>query len=392
MERYFHEHQTHQHLDHIGNSICRNSYWGASVIAVENCRRTGSSAAETGGSSTKRPKNALQRKGLSEGHSLTRGLFASAVIAIAALQPVVAMAADALDTLQNTVKSTTAPWMDSSLQLATVLFSIMMTVTFITALMRYVSLNHTIEGFGHAFMDLFIKVIPLYVIMASATTFLPNIVNVANQLSGQITGISVNGPDEILAIGTKLCENIFSAVMLPFTDNGVQLLGATITGSPVLFLSIFGAAVGVITALVIIISFALIAFEYFFAFAQAYITLSVGAISLGWLASPGTKNMGEQYLSAAWVSVMRLVLTIACVSFIATVVPPMQVVSVNSDPNTMMMTYLKLCSAAIFAALLAIKVPSFATNMFSGHPAVSAAEVASSVIRAARKTKNLLKS
>jgi hypothetical protein len=120
--------------------------------------------------------------------------------------------------------------------------------------------------------------------------------------------------------------------------------------------------------------------------------LSVGAISLGWLASPGTKSMGEQYLSAAWVSVMRLVLTIACVSFIATVVPPMQVVSVNTDPNTMMIIYLKLCSAAIFAALLAIKVPAFATNMFSGQPAVSAAEVASSIIRAARKTKNLLKS
>jgi type IV secretory pathway TrbL component len=241
-------------------------------------------------------------------------------------------------------------------------------------------------------MDLFMKVIPLYVIMASATTFLPNLVNTANQLSGQITGTPINGPDEILDIGTKLCEGIFSAVMLPFTDNGVQLLGATITGSPVLFLSIVGAAVGVVASLVIILSFALIAFEYFFAFAQAYITLSVGAISLGWLASSGTKNMGEQYLSAAWISVMRLVLTIACVSFIATVVPPMQVVSVNTDPNTMMMTYLKLCSAAIFAALLATKVPSFATNMFSGHPAVSAAEVARSVIRTARKTKNLLKS
>jgi type IV secretory pathway TrbL component len=401
MERELDEHKTRQARDHAGNRICHNRHRGTVGNAVENCRRASSSATEKRGNSTERNESSIQWKNASRdtGHEWAYEAFhklvvASVFAAFIALQPVAATAAGPLDTLQNTIQSATVPWMDHSLQLATMLFSIMMTVTFITALMRYVSLNHTIEGFGHCFMDLFMKVIPLYVIMASATTFLPNIVNVANQLSGQLTGVPVNGPDEIFMTGWNLCGSIIHGADQLFPSNGVQMAGASIAGglatgvalpgSTDLFLIIAGEGVALVASLVIIISFTLIAFEYFFAFAQAYITLSVGAISLGWISSSGTKHMGETYLSAAWVSVMRIVLTIACVSFVETIVPPMQSLSKTTDPNTMVMVMLQLCSTAIFAALLCWKVPAFATNMFSGRPAFSAAEVAGSVIRAAR--------
>jgi hypothetical protein len=316
----------------------------------------------------------------SQGSTLARGVFAAGVAAFVAFQPLAVSAGiTILDPLQATVKSAAIPWMDNSLQLATGLFSIMMTVTFITALMRYVALNHTIEGFGHCFMDLFMKVIPLYVLMASATTLLPNLVDIGNQLSNQITGgHPVNGPDEILDIGGTLVGQILGNASHPFRANGLQLLGAAVTGDPALFLDAATLIVACMASVVLMGAFVMIAFEYFFCFVQAFVTLSIGAISLGWLASPGTKNMGEVYLGACWTSLMRIVLTVACVSFIVTITPNMNAFATETDPNLMMMTYFKLASAAAFAALLAWKVPAFATNMFSAHPAVTAMNVATS--------------
>jgi P-type conjugative transfer protein TrbL len=305
----------------------------------------------------------------------------SAIAAVMTVCPVMATAG-VLDTLQTTAQSATTPWMNNSLQLATTLFSILIGVTFVAAIARYAVANQTIEGCGHMFMNLFIKIIPLYVIMASATTLLPNLVPIAMKLSGQITGTAtIMGPDEVFKAGWDLCGNLIGASSHAFDIKGLgaNIAGAAMTGefmpqASSVFLSSAAVPVALFTSAVIMLSFTLISFELFFCFIQAYITLSIGAISLGWIAASGTKNMGEQYLSAAWASVMRIVITVACISLIMTVVPHMKDMSQQTDPTTMVMMELKMCSTAIFAALLAWKVPSFATNMFSGRPAVTGNE------------------
>lgn len=296
------------------------------------------------------------------------------------MHPTASAQAKILDAFQDTVKTTTAPWMDNSLTLATELFSVMMAVSLVTAIVRYVSLNHTIEGFGHMFMDLFIKVIPLYVIMAGATTFLPNIVDFANALGGQITGQPINGPSEIFSIGTQMAGNVMKTSIIPF-----QYSGAPIIGEPAATLGYMTVTLGTVISLLLVFAFTLIAFEYFFAFAQAYITLSIGAISLGWLASPGTKHMAESYIAGAWISVMRLVVTIACVSLIVATVPNMSALASTGSPTTIVMSWIQLVGTTLFATLLAVKVPSLATNLFSGHPAVSAPEVAAAIMRTAAR-------
>lgn len=281
-----------------------------------------------------------------------------------------------LDNVQAAVSSTTVAWMNNSLQLATALFSIMITVSLVTAIARYAALNHTLEGFGHVFMDLFIKVIPLYVIMAGSTTFLPNIVNFANEIGGQITGTPVIGPSEIFGYGVAICKDILSAAAIP-----VALAGVPVVGEVSLFTSQLLGIVALVTSFVTISAFALIAFEYVFAFVQAYITLSIGAFSLGWLGSTGTRHMGESYLGAAWMSIMRIIITIGVVGFIVQMVPHMAEKAATGDIKTILMSWVELCGATVFAALLATKVPSFATHVFTGHPAISAPAVANSAVR-----------
>jgi len=288
--------------------------------------------------------------------------------------------AGVLDDFQNQVKSATSPMMNNSLQIATVLFSITITLTFVITVARYVTINHTIEGCGHVLMNLFLTVIPLYVIMAGATTFLPNIIDMANQLSGQVTGSRISGPSDIFNAGLGLCADVFKAALTPF-----QYAAIPIVGEAAADLGAIAGIVAVVISLIIMGSFTLIAFEYFFTFVQAYITLSVGALALGWMGSSGTRHLAEKYIAGAWMSVMRIVVTVACASVIVYIMPNMTAVAQTANPVLILISWLGLGGSSIFAALLTTKIPALATNLFSGQPAITATEVAQDIMRAIRK-------
>ena len=281
-------------------------------------------------------------------------------------------AAGILDGLRDNVATTSLAWLTRSMQIATVLFGIVMTTTFVIAIVRYAALNHTLEGFGHAFMELFIQIIPAFVIISAATTLLPNVANFANAISGEITGTPVTGPSEIVNLGTAMCGTILGTAWGAVTSTNL--------------LSVVGVAPYLlVTALVlcgiIMAAFTLIAFEYFFCFAQAYVRLSIKAINLGWLAGSGTKHMAEEFLAEAWSAVMRIVITVAVVGLIVSFVPAMAKIAATGDVKAMILSWLQLGASAVFAALLAWKVPELA---HAGRPSVSAAHVANQSLRTAR--------
>jgi hypothetical protein len=290
-----------------------------------------------------------------------------------------------IDDFQGKIQGDTSKWMTRSLAVANWLFSFLMVTSFVTAVVRYVSLNHTLEGVGHMFMDFFIKVIPLYVILSVASTVLPQITDLAVQLGGQITGtsVSVKGPSEIFGLGLALGGQVVLASLTPYVISGLAS-GIPIVSGVAADFGTFTMGVGFITALVTIISFALIAIEYFCAFVQAYITLSIGAFSLGWMASSGTKHMAQGYLAAAWASVIRVMMTIACCSLIVGLEPSLIQFTGSLDPTAIITGWFTLIGISIFSALIAIKLPSFAANAFSGQLSVSAGDVAGLVMRAAR--------
>ncbi|GAC1311188.1 MAG: hypothetical protein NVSMB19_25590 [Vulcanimicrobiaceae bacterium] len=257
------------------------------------------------------------------------------------------------------------------MNIATTLFAIVMGVTFVIAIVRYATLNHTLEGFPHAFMDLFIKVVPPFVIVAAATTVLPNIAPFANTLSGEITGTPITGPSEIVNLGTGICHTVLTTALSAFTSG--NLLGAIVIAPYLL-------CTALVLCGVIMGAFTLIAFEYFFAFAQAYVRLSIKAINLGWLAGSGTKHFAEEFISEAWAAVMRIVITVAVVGLIVSFVPQMETIAASGDVKAMITSWFALAASAIFAALLAWKVPELA---HSGRPSVSAAHVANQTFRTA---------
>lgn len=286
-----------------------------------------------------------------------------------------AHASSFIDGMQSSIQNISVQWMNNSLQQANILFNIMMVLSFVVLVAQYYSINHTIEGLAHPLMDFFLKVIPLWVILEWSATVLPNVGATATALGGQITGTPVTGPSEIFGLGIKTCSSILSVVthhlLTAPTPGGVTL--ALVTG-----------VVALLASIAIVASFTLIAFEYFFAFAQAYITLSIGAVSLGWIGASGTKHMGESYLSGVWMSIMRLVVTVAVVGFIVSIMPNMEAVLSTNDPQTIFISWIQLACGSAFSALLAVKVPAFAGNIFSGRPVIGSPEVAQTLVRAAR--------
>lgn len=286
-----------------------------------------------------------------------------------------------LDNLAAGVKDTTAAWMNNSLALGQTLFGIMMTIAIITALCRFAAVNGTLEGVGHTIMSLLLTIIPVFVVMTAMTIFLPNIVETANQLAGQITGVTITGPSEIFGLGVTMCKSILAASSAPFTTNALQ---TTLSGPAAWAIGIWTLSVGLLTCAVVMGAFTIIAAEYLLCFLQAYIRLSIEAFNLGWSASPGTKHMAEAFLGEAKHALTRVILTIGVVAFIVAMVPQMTAKAASTDMQTIMIGWLELAGGAMLAAILAIKVPHLAHS--GGQPSLSAPQIVSGTFSAAHSS------
>lgn len=295
------------------------------------------------------------------------------------------------DAALTNIKSVTGTggWLDASIGVANILFKIMLGLMWVVALTRYYLDNHTLEGCGHMFGNLFVKTAPMIIFMSLAPSMLGGLTSFATTLGTEIAPVAaiagaptlqnasgIAGPDEILNTGGLLVGSLIGAAAHPFGENGWQMAGKFILGDPALGLNIQTLVMSLVTGAVIMFAFVVFAVEYMLCLIQCYIAVSVGAINLGWMASDYTKNWAEAYIGMCWTSVMRIVLTVSCISLVmGIVVPDLQNISKGVTPENAVMTQYKMMAEAAIAALLAWKVPSYASTLMSGQPAVTAGQV-----------------
>ena len=311
-------------------------------------------------------------------NALGRGAIAGSSVALLALIPLVASATPftgIFDPALTTVATTTAPFLQNSMNLATDLFRIVMVVSFMVAIARYAIMNQTIEGSGHVIMNMFVTMVPLLVVIDQSPYFLSQLVNWAQTLAGAIApGQTAYLPDEIIERGWGFCGLILHTASAPFSTQGVQLLGKALTGDEQIFFDVAGIFVAFFASIVIMLSFCLIAVQLFLATIQTYFAVAIGAISLGWMSGSATKGMADSYIGGCWKSVLHLVTVIVSVAFVMGLVGPMDAFASNPNPSELFGNILKLMSAAVMAALISWKLPDYASNMFTGSPATGALE------------------
>jgi len=340
---------------------------------------------------------------------MNKTVSAVSLMALATFSPIVALAQSvpfdatlpdggSLDNLLAHVVQQTSGWMDNSLAYGQTIFWTLAGLTGVIMMCRYFVRNQTLAGVHYPIMDYYMAMIPLIVVLGALTDFLPKLIGNAELLAAGITGSTIMGPSEVVKIGTQLMGTILHSTGTIFTSGPTapqvahSIVGSLTSSNPAVvesalspvgfnaphqatpnvFLQTAAGVVGLIGAAFVLFTFTVLAVQLFLVQANIYITLSVCALSLGWMASPATKHMAESYIGAAWKSILSVVLTIACIAFVTKQIPLMQDMSANTDPQTMITTILLLCSSSLFCAILAIKLPSMAINLLTGNPSIGA--------------------
>jgi hypothetical protein len=308
---------------------------------------------------------------------INRGMVAAVVMAGVALIPLVASAngfvVPIFDPILDNVNETTTPFLTNSIGLAGVLFKIILAASVAIAAARYAVVNQTLEGSGHFLMNMFITVVCLDVVIEQAPTVLSHCVEYAQSIAGTIApGIGTAlRPDEIIEQGWLFCGKIIHNSTESLTGfSFMDMLGS----SGHILSELCGLLIAILCCPFIMAAFGMIAFQLFIATIQTYFCVSIGAISLGWIAGSGTKAMADAYLGACWKSVMHLVTTLVSVGFVMGLVGPLDALTKNGDPHIMMANSFKLATACIIGGMIAWKLPGYAESMFSGSPAISGLE------------------
>jgi hypothetical protein len=306
--------------------------------------------------------------------SLPKITVAASAMVLLSFTPIAASAGvftGVFDPVLASAATSTAPFLKNSVGLANVLFRIVMGVSIFIMLARYAIKNQTLEGSGHVLMNMFVTMIPMLVILDQAPNFLGRLVeyagDIANGISPSLSGHSFSKPDEIVEQGWNFCQMMLVAASDPFRNHAGELGIKLLQGDPALFLSSAGLLATFVCCLITMLSYTVIAAQLFLATIQTYLSVSVGAISLGWMGGSGTKGMADAYIGACWQSLMNLVMVTVSVSFVMGMIGPIHNLMDNSTPDSLIGNVLKLSAASVMSALVAWQIPNYARHMFTGH-------------------------
>ncbi len=295
-----------------------------------------------------------------------------------------------LTSIQDGVRGVFTGWMNNALTYATELFGIVAVTGAIVTGVRYYAVNNTFEGLHYPLSDLLFRLVIPYIMLKSATTFLPGIFDFASRLAGGITGITITGPGDILRLGLADAGTLFSASTTPLADylaaNPLGALGtlATFSAGNNFFFAIGLCVLGALAAVSIALAFAFIAAELLVATVNILLTTSIGAVQLGWAAASGTQQMAAAYWSGVQMAIFRVIIIYAVASFITSAATIAFGLPKDMTDAGAVCVYLTSALAFAWAACyLALRIPSLAQHVFSGRPTISAGEVAQHAVRPA---------
>ncbi|MGP6157316.1 MAG: type IV secretion system protein [Vulcanimicrobiaceae bacterium] len=313
--------------------------------------------------------------------------------------------------MQSSVAGITGGWMDNALTYAAWLFSIVGVTSCIGTGVRHYSLKHTFEGIADPVAEMLFRLITPLVMLYVAQHYLSRIFDFASTLAGGITHVAIAGPDDILTVGMTSAGVLYRSVVVGplgtyMAANPLSIAGsvAGAVGSPATTAasSLFGATPDFISAIALclvgagaffmtLIAFTLIAAEMLVRAIDVFIKTSIGAVQIGWSASPATADMASAYWSAVLASVFQVVIIYAVASFLSTAaltafsMPP----EGTSDLKTMLRAAENAMLFSLAAVWIAVKVPHLAANAFNGRASLMANEA---MLQAHRSATSAVKS
>ena len=294
-------------------------------------------------------------------------------------------------------------WMDNSLAYGKTLFMGIGGIAVAYNLMKYFWENSTLKGSIPMLVRVIMMIgMPLAILQFVAPAILNNVFELAADLMGKIdpkifpglltpSGIFNEGAtvaqDFAKSYATGVFDNFMAAQACPNGITGIACWANSV-GSKIMQIFYAFGMFGLIVVLCVIVQlmFAFIAMELLFAYAYAYLTLPLGAWTLGFSASSATSHFAEAYWSSVLKVLMRFLCIFAVAAFVefvfanmATDIQKEQAVQWNfTDPIAFgkhiwdyFQTALGMMVDSVALAFLVLRTAQTANSMGGGSPSLS---------------------
>jgi hypothetical protein len=244
----------------------------------------------------------------------------------------------------------------------------------------YLAEYKTLSGAGRVILKVILMIWLPFTILQGAEVILPGWYNMALRLGQTLTGVPVApNPDGVWTMGANLAKAMLTtAGQKIYVDAMAQ--GMNIAG---IVMDLVLLLVAIFAAVVLFVTFTMLAVELLVALAQGYIGLSVGAYQLGWSAARATSG----YAMAYWGLVQAVFTRIFVIMAIIAVgmkegntwigeINNLGLFNNGSQFANNILTMLQIPLLGVAFYLLASKVTDLAVAQLTGRPAMSGADMA----------------
>lgn len=221
-----------------------------------------------------------------------------------------AMAQGFLDGILNQAEAMTAGWTNTAIQIAMGLFAMLVVIDFTWFAMQQTLKKAEISELLVSLMFKVVAIFFFFTLLVMAPTWIPMISDSFMAAGARISGTTMDQftPSGILSSGLDAAAQLVNAHEAQQTaaaaaDRGLPDVGRIVGG-------LFGTIIIGLTALIVVIAFAILALQFIVVMLEAMIVMGAGALMLGFSGSKWTMNFAEKYIGYA-VSVGAKLLVVA---------------------------------------------------------------------------------
>jgi TrbL/VirB6 plasmid conjugal transfer protein len=299
-----------------------------------------------------------------------------------------------LNDINNSFRAATQSWLGNALNVAELIFGLVMGVFIIFVLCKAalaslsseVSIGTVLWPLGNM---LFFMIGPLVVLKVGARELLPNIIGAAGQLSAMITGkaVSATQPDDIFVIGKTFADTFLRATAAPLIAQVQKNNGLGILDGHAMFIGRSEMYIGAIVYFIVLLAFGIIAFEVLATYVDVYIAIATGAINLGWLGAGGTAHMANAYIQSVWSTILRLIVIFSFVALLGGFIANWTLVTQAADPEIFLKVCGEIVATAVGALYATFRLGKMCDKISGTSATFNAVEAISSAINTLRKLK-----
>lgn len=287
------------------------------------------------------------------------------LIASVLLLPELALAdAGFMDSLANDFKNSTSGWVGNALDIATYIFWTLAAIEFAWAAAMWAMDKDNMSSFMAAMTRKILVIGFFYTLILYGATWIPAIIESLKGSAAIIAGVpSTISPSTVIDQGLNIVSTMW--------DSLVDKMGITNLGS-----SILVAFISALATLIVILSFILIAAQYLIALIESYIVLGAGILFLGFGGSSWTRDFTQKYIGYAVSSGVKLMMILILIG-VGTSVSAGWTAQLagalnGGDIKDLIDPIFSIVGGSVLFAVLTWQIPSLASSMLSGSPALTA--------------------